>query len=212
VTIRDGRNDRAKVVDLVGWRSVGTLWVLLLVAACSGGGETVDTAVDEAVATIDATTDPSLPPPDDDEQTSVATSPEPIGPAMIERAGHGDPETVDLPALEESDDVTGYFATDSGETFLRFLEATEALWMEGGEGCDATLEAVASVEAPDAVLAAAEGVPDDATGDILEGLVSASIRLIGECNAGAVSDQRVGDFAWQRALAMRRLTEIGVIP
>lgn len=210
MTIRDGRNDRAKVVDLVGWRSVGTLWVLLLVAACSGGGETVDTAVDEAVATTDATTDPSLPPRDDDEQTSVATSPEPIGPAMIERAGHGDPETVDLPALEEPDDVTGYFATDSGETFLAFLDATEALWLEGGDGCDDTLEAMAAVESPDAILAAAEGVPDAATNDILEGLVFASVRLIGECNGGAVTDQRVGDFAWQRALAIRRLTEIGV--
>ena len=70
---------------------------------------------------------------------------------------------------------------------------------------------MAAVESPDAILAAAEGVPDAATNDILEGLVFASIRLIGECNDGAVTDQRVGDFAWQRALAVRRLTEIGVI-
>lgn len=130
---------------------------------------------------------------------------------MVERAGHGDPETIDLPAPADSGDITAYFATASGETFLAFLDATEALWLEGGEGCRDTLEAMAAVESPDAILAAAEGVPDAATNDILEGLVFASIRLIGECNDGAVTDQRVGDFAWQRALAVRRLTEIGVI-
>ena len=136
------------------------------------------------------------------------TATDPVLAALVKAADHGDPSEISLP---EGDAATVAWLTGDGSPAVGLIGASEQLWKEGASACAAAAGQLDAVGTPAELLAAASGTPELATRDILVELHAALGRLLATCDDAQAFVTAQADFAWQWALADRRLTELGVV-
>ena len=130
---------------------------------------------------------------------------------LVDASANGDPAAVELPAPDDESAVVAWLVGD-GASAVGLLTSSDLLWQEGRRVCDDVAESLDDVGSPETMLAAASATPDPVTSDVLVGLYATVERVLGLCpdDSGSSFDSALADFAWQWALADRRLDELGV--
>ncbi len=134
-------------------------------------------------------------------------SPDPQLAKLVEASGHPDPSDISLP---DGDDATKAWLNGDGAPVVAILAASQPLWKEGRTACASVAKSLDDVGTPTDVMSAASATPEAATRDILVELHATLGRLLATCNDEQAFAAALADFAWQWALADRRLTDLGV--
>lgn len=127
--------------------------------------------------------------------------------ALVEAAELQDPARVELPP--SSEESAEWFESD-GEVAVAFVEATRPLWVDAGIDCDALGAALDELAEPEELMGISAEAPDEGSRELFIDLHAATVRALGACQQNEVEDRVLGEFAWQWALADRRLDELGV--
>lgn len=128
---------------------------------------------------------------------------------LVEATGFGDPAEVEVPAAIDPAAVVAWLEGD-GHAAVTLLSESEPLWRQGAGACDQVARDL-DAYTPAEVQAAAVGVADQPTSDILSGLVTATATALTTCGDPEEFEVVRAELAWQWLLADRRLDELGVI-
>lgn len=133
-------------------------------------------------------------------------------PTAPDTSAIGDVAAVELPPV---DNIAGTRAwlTGEGAPATALVTATNGLWRTGATACTEVTGRLAAAGSPQAVLDAALATPDLGTAELLVDLHAALADLLRTCDAADDGDEfadRQSAFAWQWALAQRRLEEVGI--
>lgn len=119
----------------------------------------------------------------------------------------GDPNSVALPAVDQPAETLAYLEGPGG-IVVAFFTAVRPMRNRTTNGCDEVAAALDQLGAPSEILAAISGTPDEATREMLLGLMASTGPQLGNCE---VADPVVAaEFDWQFDLAGRRLRELGI--
>jgi hypothetical protein len=128
---------------------------------------------------------------------------------LAERSGHGDPSGVELPPVP--DGAARDWLVGEGAPAAALVTHTRPLLVDdGAEACPAVAGDLDRVGSPEAILTAAAGIPDEVTSELFVDLQAATGRALTACADAEAFDAALADFAWQWALADRRLGDLGV--
>lgn len=123
--------------------------------------------------------------------------------ALVREAGLEDPAKVELPA--DDDASAGWFESD-GALLVAFVEETKVLWVDPDVDCDSLGGTLDGLGEPEEVAGVSASVPDEVSRELFVDLYASTVRAMDACQDG----RELGEFAWQWALADRRLDELGV--
>lgn len=179
----------------VEWRAtVVRAWSVVLfatvAAGCSCSADSTPPVTSAPVATVPPTTDQRL--------TERAAA-----------AGLGDVSAVSMPPVTDTGETVNWLR-GAGTSAVAMVDASDDLWRDGSSACNAVAGQLETAGTPSQVQAAAAGVPDEATREVLVDLQASIASALRACNDPAGFDPAVSQFAWQWALADRRLHELGV--
>lgn len=123
--------------------------------------------------------------------------------------GLADPAKVELPAPPDDSAATLEFLNGpEGTPLLRAVEITDSLaTTTSTSACAALLERLDEVGSPQALFAAAAGIPDPATGEMAVHHLDAVATYLGECISGSEADPEESEFTGE--VLRRRLEQLG---
>ena len=127
---------------------------------------------------------------------------------LATRSGNGDPTEVILPVAP--DNAAREWLDGDGASAARLVSVTEPLWSVGASACAEVAAELDALGSPEELLAASSATPDPVTSELLIALHAATGRALTACLDEDEFARAVNDFAWQWALADRRLDELGV--
>jgi hypothetical protein len=123
--------------------------------------------------------------------------------SLVRQAGLEDPGEVELPVAVGA--TAEWFESD-GALLVEFVEQAKMLWADPEVECDALGGVLDESGGPGAVAGMSASVPDEVSRELFIDLYASTLRAMEACQVG----QELGEFAWQWALADRRLDELGV--
>ena len=184
-----------------------SLFLLLLAFVAMGCGGRSGEAT-SPLAAEPATVPPRSAPSDPRSSSTVGDRAADDVVAIAVGAGLEDPAAVELPPAADGDELRVWLEGEGAPVAL--VVATEPLWRDGQGACDRVAVVLDEAGSPEAMLAAASAVPEEVTRELLVDLHAATVRLLASCEDSATFASQVREFAWQWALAERRLDELGV--
>lgn len=122
---------------------------------------------------------------------------------LVRQAGLEDPAEVELP---DGDDGSAEWFESEGSVLVAFVEDTKVLWVDADVDCDSLGGTLDELGEPEDVIGASASVPGAVSQELFVDLYASTIRAMETCQDG----RELGEFAWQWALADRRLDELGV--